>query len=96
MNGHLFLCESVGISSPLFRPDVSSFTASPPPPPLDYHRPRNHRRQSALCGAGASPRSFDWGRGILTGEGTDSGESKPPTHKFLFSLGFRPLYFENF
>ena len=27
--------------------------------------------------------------------GTDSGESKPPTPKFRFLLGFRPLYFEN-
>ena len=31
---------------------------------------------------------------ILTGE-TVSGESKPPTPKFRFLLGFRPLYFGN-
>ena len=30
----------------------------------------------------------DWG-------GTDSGESKPPTPKFRFLLGFWPLYFGN-
>ena len=41
--------------------------------------------------------NFQLGRGggrILTGE-TVSGESKPPTPKFRFLLGFRPLYFGN-
>ena len=37
---------------------------------------------------------FRLGRRIPTG-GTDSGESKPPTPKFRFFLGFRPLYFGN-
>ena len=43
---------------------------------------------------GVSPRSFDWGATDST-EGTDSGESKPPTPKFRFLLGFRTLYLGN-
>ena len=39
---------------------------------------------------------FSTGGQILTGGGgTDSGESKSPTPKFQFLLGFWPLYFEN-
>ena len=41
----------------------------------------------------ASPRSFDWGGRIPKGGGTNSGESKPPTSKFRFLLGFRPPCF---
>ena len=37
---------------------------------------------------------FSTGGRILTG-GTVSGESKPPTPKFRFLLGFRPLYYGN-
>ena len=43
--------------------------------------------------AGASPRSFNWG--MNSDWGTDSGDSKPPTPKFGFLLGFRPRYFGN-
>ena len=32
---------------------------------------------------------------VLTGGGTDSGPSNPPTPKFRYFLGFRSLYFEN-
>ena len=37
-------------------------------------------------GGGGSP---------LGGGGTDSGESRPPSPKFRFLLGFRPLYFKH-
>ena len=41
--------------------------------------------------------SYEQGRRheVLTGVGTDSGSSNPPTPKFCFLLGFRSLYFEN-
>ena len=54
------------------------------------------RSAVSRCPAGASPRIFDWGTGPgWGGGGADSGESKPPTPKFRFLFGFRPLYFEN-
>ena len=40
---------------------------------------------------GASPLNFDRGGGRIPTGGTDSGESKPPTPKFRFLLGFRQL-----
>ena len=38
---------------------------------------------------------FRLGGGTDSNWGTDSGESKPPTHKFQILLGFRTLYFGN-
>ena len=35
------------------------------------------------------------GGGQIPTGGTDSGETKPPTPKFRFLLGFRPLYLGN-
>ena len=45
-----------------------------------------------ICRGVATKFRLEGGR-IATG-GTVSGESKPPTPKFRFLLGFRPLYFE--
>ena len=50
--------------------------------------PNKGRRHQFSTGGGGRTEP-DWGGG------TDSGESKTPTPKFRFLLGFRPLYFGN-
>ena len=51
---------------------------------LNRHQLQGRRREVSTGGGADS----DWG-------GTDSGELKLPTPKFLFLLGFRPVYFGN-